>query len=598
MSEFNPKFGRAIVRKTAVAAIIQTLFCQIPAFAISIAGDAPTDASKIATSVPVQVYSNGTDLVIGNGQTENVDSALTLDALILKKGGILDFSSVQNSLGKESLTNLVTAESFTFENGGIVKVNLSGIVGQAQNGEGFIPLLEQDDGKSFIYFGKGLVSGDLAGVQLQDQGGNVLTSGQFQVNYGENNEASLTYGLGATPAVSGSQAQLEVNETGFGLGYQLLEVHINDRQSLELMPGTGVNEGSMVLSALLTSNTDSNTSITVHGSVALNNSKNDFDSEIVVGANSSLTAFDGSLGGNGANGLYAKKVSLESETAGLILNGGTNTVGALETVEGSHITLMDHANLIVKGSSLINGKQFGQRASNITFDGTGSTEAITIAVNSNNPDFSAGVLLKKTNLTMGSDQSLGSSSVHLDGDSSLNYTGPSWISSNVFSGDGTVTFTSTEPFGEFSFKEGTSNFTGTLALSNALINIDEKHPVNGLALANAELNLSNNAKARVRGAHTLKTLTTDNAILDFGLISLVEEDNHGSFSVENLISTGVSTVHLDGYLGIEKNLDNLLNLDDGRLITLIDAKKVKLDAGEHFPFVSSMLPMITQPRYT
>lgn len=164
--------------------------------------------------------------------------------------------------------------------------------------------------------------------------------------------------MGATPAVSGSQAQLEVNETGFGLGYQLLEVHINDRQSLELMPGTGVNEGSMVLSALLTSNTDSNTSITVHGSVALNNSKNDFDSEIVVGANSSLTAFDGSLGGNGANGLYAKKVSLESETAGLILNGGTNTVGALETVEGSHITLMDHANLIVKGSSLINGKQF------------------------------------------------------------------------------------------------------------------------------------------------------------------------------------------------------------------------------------------------
>lgn len=588
MSKFSLRHGKAIMRKTAIAAIIQILFFQIPAFATSQSNEASegnSDALGTISSVQIRQKSNGMELVIDSGQTESVNAALVLDSLNLKSGGILDFSPVVNSLGNKTLSNLITAQIFNFEKGGIVRVDLSGVVDQISNDDGFIPLLEQDDGNNLIYFGKGEISGDLAGVQLQDKDGKSLTPGPLKANYGADNVATLTYGLGATPNIPGNTVGLEADRTGFGLRYQLLEVHINDGQLLELVPGTGGTESSMALSALLTSNAESHTSIAVRGSVAINNGKNDFDSEIVVGPNSSLTAYDGSLGGNGVNGLYTKKISLNSATSGLILNGGTNTVGALETFEGSHITLMDRANLVVKDGSTIQGSLFGQKSSTITFDGTGFTEGIAVTVNSNNPDFSAGVLLNNADLTMGSDKSLGTSAVNLDEQSSLNYTGPTWISSNVFSGSGTVVFTASQPFGEFAFKEGSSDFTGTLALSKALINIDESHPENVAALTNAKLNLSNNAKAKVRGAHTLKTLTTDSAVLDFGLISLVGDDNHGSLSVENLISTGVSTVHLDGYLGIEKNLDNLLNLDDGRLITLIDAKKVQLRWGNISPLL-------------
>lgn len=588
MSKFNPKNGRDVLSMTVIAAIIQSLFIQLPAFATSTSNNIPAgngNISAITASVPIQQKSNGTELVIGNGQTESVGSALILDSLVLKNGGVLDFSSVPNTLGKDSLSNFITAENFTLESGGIVKVNLSGVVEQSQNGESSVPLLEQDDGKNFIYFGKGSVSGNPAGLQLLDQEGIPLTIGQLTVNYGENNVASLTYGLGTAPSLTGATARLEADEKGWGLGYQLLEVHINDGQTLELVPGTNTTEDSMVLSALLTSDPETQTALDIRGSVAMNNSKNDFDSEILVGADSSLTVFDGALGGNGEKGLYSKKLTLSSPTSGLILANGKNIVGAMETAEDSQVTLLDGANLIVKGSSSIKGNLFGQNASNITFDGTDSTDAILVTVNSSNPDFGAGVLLKNANLTIGSDKSLGTALVHLDKDSSLNYAGPTWMASNVFSGEGTVAFTSSEPLGEFAFKEGTTNFTGALVLSNALIKLDENHPANGAALSNAELNLSNNAKAFVRGNYTLKTLTTDNAVLDFGLINLVEEDRHGSLTVEQLNATGVSTVHLDGYIGIEKNLDNLLNLDDGRQINLIEAKKVRLNAGEHFPFV-------------
>ena len=546
-------------------------------------------------------------LILNTGATGSVGgTGFQTTGKIELNGGVLDFSGVQNQLGttKGELANLVTANSFKI-NSGSIKVDLSGAATETTEPD-YLPLLDQDDAEIKLYFGKvnegGTVAGNFGDVQLLDKNGNAFDSNSQKTKYFQNgnNVADLTYSWGLTTGEGVKALSVQNLTDGFGLGYILTEVKVNDHQNLTLKKGNGVGDGAKTLSAKLLSNQNSNSDLKITGDIVLSNTKNNFDSNVVIEKGSSLTASAGSLGQ--AEGLYVSTVNLAEDSTLKLLEGSddtqSHTIGGINTAKGSAVQLDGKALLNVTGTSSIKGNLSGGSEAKLNFVGSSETQPIAVEISSANDDFTAPVNLTNANVTFGSAKSLGSSDISLNQNSSVLFKGDSnWDSKNIFSGSGTVKYEATNSSQNvFSFKEGTKDFTGVLDLSGASIHLDNNNQANLKALEKSALALNGGSTAIVRDKEQkLGKLSVNTGTIDLGKVNLTESLAEGSLSVGILGQVTKGKIALGEFSAfMPKDADGstdwgkLLDLDEDSYIALVTAKTLQEGASQDFTLVDSI----------
>ena len=479
-------------------------------------------------------------------------------------GATLDFSSVESHLGAKEISNTITAsKGFDFSNSpqGKIKVNLSGKVGKGDASLD-LPLLDQDNGPVRLYFGFGNVTGSLANIKLVNADGTDLDLGSQKFDY-ENGTAGLTYSWGLT--ADATDSPLFGTSEGFGLGYKLTTVNVNDGKILDLKPGQ-----DSTLSAKLTSNKGSNSTVKIDGALTLANRDNNFDSTLILTSESSLTAVAGALGQKGE--LFASKVLLE-DTSTLTLKDGSHTIGSLNTASSSKVVMDASANLTIRGSSKVDGALTGGKSLN--FEGADGS-VLDVTISSSNDQFKAPVSLEYTSLTLGKVSSLGSSLIKLDQNSTVQYSGPnSWSSSNIFEGTGSIVYEAQDGKpNTFAFNKKQGEFSGTLVLQQAHIELSDEQKQNVTALQNATLKLESNSSALVKGDRKLSRLEmSPRSELKLGKVDLVNQKAAGSLQV-NELGTINGQISLDGFTAeINDEWSKLLDLDETAYITLVTGPK-------------------------
>ena len=493
----------------------------------------------------------------------------TTEKVTFLAGATLDFSSVETHLGAKEISNTITAtKGFDFSNSpqGKIKVNLSGKVGTGDASLG-LPLLDQDNGPVKLYFGFGNVTGSLANIKLVNADGTDLDLGSQKFDY-KDGTAELTYSWGLTADTSSSP--LFGTSEGFGLGYKLTTVNVNDGKTLVLGP---VENGlDSTLSAKLTSNEGSGSKVEIHGDLIFDNRDNNFDSALILTSKSALTAVAGALGQK--YGLFASEVSLE-EASTLTLKDGSHTIGSLNTDSSSKVVMDAAAGLTIRGDSTVEGTLTGGK--NLNFEGKEGS-VLNVTISSSNDQFRAPVSLEYTSLTLGKVSSLGSSLIKLDQNSTVQYSGPnSWSSSNIFEGSGSIVYEAQNSKANiFTFKEKQGEFSGTLELQQAHIELSDKQEQkqNVTALQNATLKLVNNSSALVIGDRELfKLEMSSGSVLKLGKVDLVNQKAAGSLQV-NELGTINGQISLDRFTAdINGEWSKLLDLDETAYITLVSGPK-------------------------
>ena len=487
-------------------------------------------------------------------------------------GATLDFSSVKNHLGAKEISNTITASNgfdFSTSPKGEIKVNLNGTVG---NGHASLdlPLLDQDNGPVKLYFGKGNVTGSLANITLVNVNGTAPDLGSQTFDY-ENGTAELTYSWGLTAG-----SPLFGTSEGFGLGYKLKTVNVNDGKILDLKPGQ-----DSTLSAKLTSNEGSNSTVKIDGALTFDNGDNNFDSTLILTKDSSLTAVAGALGQK--NELFASEVSLEDAST-LTLKVGSHTVGSLNTASSSEVVMDAAAELTIRGDSTVEGALSGGKGLN--FEGKDGS-LLNVKISSSNDQFKAPVSLQYTSLTLGEVSSLGSSTIELDQNSTVQYQGTdSWNSSNIFEGTGSIVYQAQDSETNiFAFNKGQGKFSGTLALQKARIELSDKQKQNVTALQNATLKLENNSSALVIGERKLSQLEmSSGSVLKLGEVDLVNQKAAGSLQVNKLGAID-GQISLDGFTAnINDEWSKLLDLDETAYITLVSGPKDTSTSNPQFTY--------------
>lgn len=489
-------------------------------------------------------------------------------------GATLDFSSVESHLGAKEISNTITASNgFDFSNSpqGVIKVDLSGKVGTGNASLG-LPLLDQDNGPVRLYFGFGNVTGSLANIKLVNANGTELDLGSQKFDY-KDGTAELTYSWGLTADTSGSP--LFGTSEGFGLGYKLTTINVNDGKTLVLGPVENGHDST--LSAKLTSSKGSdskgsNSKVEIHGELNFDNRANNFDSTLILTAGSSLTAVAGALGQK--NELFASEVSLEDAST-LTLKDGSHTIGSLNTASSSKVVMDAGTDLTIRGDSTVEGALSGGKGLN--FEGKDGS-VLNVTISSSNDQFKAPVSLEYTSLTLGKVSSLGSSLIKLDQNSTVQYSGPnSWSSSNIFEGSGSIVYEAQDGKPNiFAFNKAQGEFSGTLVLQQAHIELSDKQEQkqNVTALQNATLKLENNSSALVIGERKLSQLEmSSGSVLKLGEVDLVNQKAAGSLQVNKLGAID-GQISLDGFTAnINDEWSKLLDLDETAYITLVSGPK-------------------------
>lgn len=480
-------------------------------------------------------------------------------------GATLDFSSVENHLGAKEISNTITASNgfdFSTSPKGEIKVNLNGSVG---NGHASLdlPLLDQDNGPVKLYFGKGNVTGSLANITLVNVNGTTPDIGSQTFDY-ENGTAELTYSWGLTAG-----SPLFGNTEGFGLGYKLTTVNVNDGKILDLKPGQ-----DSTLSAKLTTNKGSNSTVKIDGALTFDNCDNNFDSTLILTDGSSLTAVAGALGQKGIqkDELFASKVLLEDAST-LTLKDGSHTIGSLNTASSSKVVMDAATDLTIRGDSTVEGTLKG--GNSLNFEGKDGS-LLNVTISSANDQFKAPVSLQYTSLTLGKVSSLGSSLIKLDQNSTVQYSGPnSWSSSNIFEGTGSIVYEAQDGKpNTFAFNEKQGEFSGTLVLQQAHIELSDEQKQNVTALQKATLKLESNSSALVIGDRKLSQLEMySGSELKLGKVDLVNQKAAGSLQVNKLGAID-GQISLDGFTAnINDEWSKLLDLDETAYTTLVSGPK-------------------------
>lgn len=518
-------------------------------------------------------------LELGDKSTAILTEAFTTTGKVtFLAGATLDFSSVETHLGAKKISNTITAsKGFDFSNSpqGKIKVNLSGKVGTGDASLG-LPLLDQDNGPVKLYFGFGNVTGSLANIKLVNADGTDLDLGSQKFDY-ENGTAELTYSWGLTADVTDSP--LFGTSEGFGLGYKLTTVNINKDQTLVLGPVEKGNDST--LSATLTSSTGSNSTVKIVGALTFDNSSNNFDSALIISKGSSLTAVAGALGQK--NELFASEVSLEDAST-LTLKDGSHTIGSLNTASSSTVVMNAATELTIRGDSTVEGTLKG--GNSLNFEGKDGS-VLDVTISSSNDQFKAPVSLKYTSLTLGEVSSLGSSTIELGQNSTVQYQGTdSWSSSNIFEGTGSIVYQAQDSEANiFTFNEKQGEFSGTLVLQQAHIELSDKQKQNVTALQNATLKLESNSSALVIGERKLSQLEmSSGSVLKLGEVDLVNQKAAGSLQVNKLGAID-GQISLDGFTAnINDEWSKLLDLDETAYTTLVSGPKDTSTSNPQFTY--------------
>ena len=493
-------------------------------------------------------------------------------------GATLDFSSVPSYLGAKEISNTITAsKGFDFSNSpqGKIKVNLSGKVGKGDAALD-LPLLDQDNGPVRLYFGFGNVTGSLANIKLVDADGNDLDLGSQTFDY-KDGTAELTYSWGLT--ADASDSPLFGTSEGFGLGYKLTTVNVNKDQTLVLGPVEKGNDST--LSAKLTSSKGSDSKVEIHGELNFDNRTNNFDSTLILTADSSLTAVAGALGQKSE--LFASEVSLEDAST-LTLKDGSHTIGSLNTASSSTVVMNAATDLTIRGDSTVEGTLKG--GNSLNFEGKDGS-VLDVTLSSSNDQFKAPVSLKYTSLTLGEVSSLGSSTIELGQNSTVQYQGTdSWSSSNIFEGTGSIVYQAQDSEANiFTFNEKQGEFSGTLVLQQAHIELSDKQKQNVTALQNATLKLESNSSALVIGERKLSQLEmSSGSVLKLGEVDLVNQKAAGSLQVNKLGAID-DQISLDGFTAnINDEWSKLLDLDETAYTTLVSGPKDTSTSNPQFTY--------------
>jgi len=365
-------------------------------------------------------------LVANVGATAKVGKTQIDTGNITLAGGTLDYSAVTNSYGTHEVINVLNSagkeeKTFNFVEGN-VQVNLSGDVPKYdEDTVRNVPLLDQDDGKIDIYLGYGKVEGSFGSVTIN--GKKIIDGTRVEAVY-DHGKATLSYGIGLTDGKANTNGGVP---QGFGLGYVLAEVHVNENPlPLELTPGkVKDDEGFSTLSALITSlaNTDANPNAAGHlvikgngvdNKIALTDNQNSFQSDVLISSGTHLKAMGGALGGNGPDLLYTQEVKIEKDST-LSLYSGKQTIGSLMQKErDSVVDLAGDSTLILTKDSKAYGIVKG--AGGLTVQG-GELDI----KDSDNSEFTGNLNIQNNALaTTNKLESLGLSTVKVDKGGTLN----------------------------------------------------------------------------------------------------------------------------------------------------------------------------------
>lgn len=387
----------------------------------------------------------------------------------------------------------------------------------------------------------------------------------------------MTYSWGLT--ADASDSPLFGTSEGFGLGYKLTTVNVNKDQTLVLGPVEKGNDST--LSAKLTSSKGSDSKVEIHGELNFDNRTNNFDSTLILTADSSLTAVAGALGQKSE--LFASEVSLEDAST-LTLKDGSHTIGSLNTASSSTVVMNAATDLTIRGDSTVEGTLKG--GNSLNFEGKDGS-VLDVTLSSSNDQFKAPVSLKYTSLTLGEVSSLGSSTIELGQNSTVQYQGTdSWSSSNIFEGTGSIVYQAQDSEANiFTFNEKQGEFSGTLVLQQAHIELSDKQKQNVTALQNATLKLESNSSALVIGERKLSQLEmSSGSVLKLGEVDLVNQKAAGSLQVNKLGAID-DQISLDGFTAnINDEWSKLLDLDETAYTTLVSGPKDTSTSNPQFTY--------------
>ena len=359
-----------------------------------------------------------------------------------------------------------------------------------------------------------LTTDDLDHLTLNGSSQGTEASAAIAIVDGGTTVAHGTYGYG-----------LAVVDGDLGVSFDLQTIDILNGQTLTL---TGTSGQTKELGAKIT-DTDGAGSLTIgSGIVELTGTNNDYSGATTVASKAQLIAGSGSLG----------DTSLLN-VAGTLTNSGANSVGALQMQEGSTVAL---------GETLtIEGSQDSTIAGTLTGEGQLAVAAGLLNITSVSDDFKGSLSIgngAQVSVSDNSGNALGAAVINVSTDGSFsakNVQNQTYTLTSLLKGDGTASFGLNA--GSFVFGNAfqSTEFSGTLALSNGSIDLAE----NTGKLSNTHLSLDGVTAILNTGTladQSIGNLTLQNSVIDFG--SLTFNTDEGQINT-SAISGSDSTVTLN-----------------------------------------------------
>lgn len=354
---------------------------------------------------------------------------------------------------------------------------------------------------------------DLDHLTLNGSSQGIEASAAIAIVDGGTTVAHGTYGYG-----------LAVVDGDLGVSFDLQTIDILGGQTLTL---TGTSGQTKELGAKIT-DTDGAGSLTIGSGIVELTGTNDYSGDTTVASGAQLIAGSRSLG----------DTSLLN-VAGTLTNSGANSVGALQMQEGSTVAL---------GETLtIEGSQDSTIAGTLTGEGQLAVAAGLLNITSVSDDFKGSLSIgngAQVSVSDNSGNALGAAVINVSTDGSFsakNVQNQTYTLTSLLKGDGTASFGLNA--GSFVFGNAfqSTEFSGTLALSNGSIDLAE----NTGKLSNTHLSLDDVTAILNTGTladQSIGNLTLQNSVIDFG--SLTFNTDEGQINT-SAISGSDSTVTLN-----------------------------------------------------
>lgn len=251
-------------------------------------------------------------------------------------GGTVDFGSI--APGNRVADNTIqTSKNLDLSGTGTVQVNLNDAVNNHESADNNVPLMQQDDGETYIKLAgtDGTITGTGGGIQLKDGSGNVISDGETIDILNTNGGIKVAEGTWDWRISDGE------NSDGLYVTYALNKINLIGTGDDSLVLNSDSNTGkSADLSAQVTGSGDLAIDTGTDGTVSLSNATNDYTGVTDVRSGTLLMGDDNVLGNT-------TLLNMAADTH-LVMAGHSQSVGAVDTdvdslidLGGGHLTIVD-----------------------------------------------------------------------------------------------------------------------------------------------------------------------------------------------------------------------------------------------------------------